>query len=1173
MFCRLQVLGIVTVALLSRAAGASDRSCPSHLLDHLYDVVLQPVLAEGNRLDQARIRRGQSGYEIRSADGTYVVNFTSDPKEVSPQQGLPRVSLPKGKPLGTITLLAPLDASAVDKMRGIVRSLIAPSPLHPHAARSRNEPPEPSTASYLQLDALSQLMDFEFATPGTPERGLVLPVGTGKTLVSAKYVRALQEFHAERKNPGWDLEPKVVFCVQNRKILRQALGTYKRELELSPAEQAGIYAHGPAGEEWPSGARLPLTPKMRMLAISRTGFSNRLDEIKEWIGAHPALIVFDEGEYAGDGGEFEKILEQLRNNSTPTNWRLLWQSATLSNNSLAHRSNLVRDILGGRVSVPLLNAEELKNFRDGKDLEKYIRIQFFRNTQQGYSSPLFGLHWITSIHGTSVDDLLRALDLEISDRKRRAWAAPLAQNLADTIRAVRVPHLKDRGLFFVRFRWQADLYAELLSEKLGCEVRAMHGGGSASSDAEDWLRDRGRYSSPRERAQHKYAFTVRVGGRGLDIPNTNLVVFLKKYSHDASGFRSFLQNFGRSVRISDRKPGVRAIDYTLYSRVLLDGLESISVTEAALGQNGENGPSRFSIDGMRVEPTQFQTHYENLFGDPLAFGVRFPYYERHTFIHGALRSLHELAHARGINFSEGFNGRETLRILAEALPHSEEKQDYLEQLDAEEGYGFYPRDTLGAKSGSDHKQADTQRYYEALFDLARVFKYTHPQGADFDLATVHTETGFDVLRDALLPEQPRSLLSPAEQREFLAAGGWELLGQQTESRHLPPLWKDFSLKALFLSMAEDLLPGAQAPFRTKVERLLSQLRDDRYWRWGAKDGNLSLQDRQAAAQNRVGARIRNSAAFQHGYRALDAIAILVNERAGKPVVDRRTLYSAAQVRTLLEELRPAQRGYHFDAQSVLRFSDLEHGAIRAFQEQVVAHLGIPSSKGYAVRKFVLFLAGKLEDSPERSALLKRLRSKDWGWTSKDGSMIANERFPKPSARFHRALFEIAVLLNQQSGAQIMDPRQLESFEGLSSLCDFLTLGFIPPAITPAQRQAFDAPAAGKSLRALAKVLKVRPFATDFGLKKLLIEFARALPAHPNRERLIESLNSDLVWGWVDSDGYTLQQGKHQAVAYRTQRALVAIAYLRQQLGDTGIQIGEIRAGRKLERLLPLGVTQ
>ncbi len=925
----------------------------------LYRLVIAPVLDEGGRAKFARIKYDSATDTVTliSPMGEYRIRFTENPAEAYPHLGLPDISVAKGRVTSDIVLYAPAAYADIARLQGVVRSALrADRYLHPHLTSPDGGK---LTLSFPQREALADLIAMEKNVKGKKglKRGLIMPVGMGKTIVSAKYVDALGEYHRAKGTKGWKKKPRVIFVVQNNWILDRSVETFEAELGFKKVSK--LYGES-VGEK--------LDPDAEMIAITRSSKFSRMNEILELMKKDPDqpwVVVFDEAQHLGSQ-QFQEIRKEM-DSVIDNRHRVLSQSATPW---LPSQENIA-DYLEGNIHGSLLTKEEQAQLRRGEKLPEIARIQYYRGMQQGYLSPLFGVNMVREVDGAKTADILgrEVADKENQSRIITRYRA-LVTDAAERISANQIPGLADRGVFYVDTQEQANILARELSKELGEEVRPLHAGAGVDPTTRDWFADKGKFDNVTNRKQTKYIVAVDMLKEGVDIPSINLIVLMRRYGDDMGGFRNLIQNIGRGSRNhsadSQVKPHLRLVDYSLYSRWFRDGLGEISVEPRETpGRKGKPSPKGYLVvDDVIYDPIHFQSDYFHLFPRDGSFVQEFPFYDPQAFKDGGLTVLHEVSGSYGIlRFNEDFGVKQLILKLAGFLPDSPEKARLIEQLSDDAVWGWKAADGAGSKFNTNDSDPAAQRIYRALYRIAALKKLT-PDGAELELTRLHERDELENLIDSLDPDRVKSLTVPEHRVRFLDKenGAWAALAGEAIERSLGKVSDRHGLETLMTTLARSLPAG---PERDNVQaRLKADLA------FGPIDGQAMNSTAYAEVQSRTGGRrAKVQGPLQRGYRAFYAIAQVLKKTPAGADLDLSRLHERSEADKVLGLLNPDRTGVVFDPVKHAAIWEPATGAIRAVSDRATS-FGVTSfARDFAPMRMLVQFAKRLPESPEREALI------------------------------------------------------------------------------------------------------------------------------------------------------------------------------------------------------------
>lgn len=1105
-------------------AAVVRRECSAALegnaLDALEAYAVLPVLREGGREGTVQIERAREGsaLSLHTPAGDYRIELTDDPTEVYPSTGLPELRVRGGLVEGFLRLERRTIFDDPETVEGLVRSMArADAYFHPQSRRP-NRAAEPSRPTRLQARALEALVAME--SRAGRRRGLLMPTGTGKTVVAAKYAATLGETLAARRRKGWKKTPRVLFVVQNVPVLDDAVETFKRELRYR--NDAKIYGDG--RDRWNAAADV--------VAVTRSSYFSRVKEIHRLLTNDPDqpwLIVFDEGQHLGKrNGEFEAILADLAKVTDHRHRELLLSAF------LYHRDrSLVVDHLGGNVVAPLLAKSELDRLRRGKDLVHLARTQFYRAMRAGYLMPLDRIQLVRRVDGKEVRPILEGeMRDKAAGRRQIRWSPKVLDDVAKRLRGTRVPNRWDRGVVFVDSRARADLYAKELAARLKAPVRALHSGEGVDRGTLDWLRE--------SAGEHRYVVVVDMLREGVDVPPINALVLLRSYGPDIAGFGALLQNLGRGTRVDATETGgkvsLRLLDYTLYSRWFRDGLAGITIELRPDDGKAWNGASPFVVvDDQILDPVQFRARYLELFPEDASFLARHALYDETIFRRDVVPLVAAQFTALGLpRFASDYGPKRFVLRLAQALPDSPEKDLLLASLDDDEHWGWNKSDGSMLATGM---RGTEHRVFEALHAIAALARL-HPVGKDIDLDQLGTPAGIRTLFRALVPAF-RPLDDFARARTFLSARDGALERLFEEADRLPVGVK--SLESLFRALARRIPEGdprtaflarleAEGPWGDDVERR------DR----GITDPELRRMLASAKSNKRC---------FQRVYRVLVALA-LAYEAAypDRAAIRIDSLHTRAEASRLIEALTPSTTvAATYDDASVTIFVG-EDGGLLEIRDRIELFGMSAITDPYGGREIALAAARWLGEDGD--ALVETIGDPQaFQWAPSEGFQICANRSSASALRLLRALAAVAQRLAARAGAKT-DPTALHTRRGMQTFLDELTLGFALPFFDDARYSEFLDGGGLQKLLDLRARYPVPSFWKDHGVPRVLLRATDTVATHPRFARFRTLLEPDVhnYWGWKPCDADAARRPDRLSLKRALRAALAYAAILAEENG-------------------------
>lgn len=584
------------------------------------ETVLRPILEESGREHLVRIALDDNNPRkviLKTASGIYSITLDNDESHAYPSVGMPHIA----KIEGTLRSSIVVSPSTVDenqkRVRAIIRSMFRADPeahvhLRPTTARV------PTRLSWPQRAAIDAALSFEtHADENGLRLGLVMPVGLGKTVTAAHYIREVSA-----RNPSWKKKPKVLFIVENRAILDGAVASFQRDLEINESQTARIYGVQIEDDEVRRSSASQLNEGHKMVAITRSGLTTQLAEINRFMESDPEqpwVVVFDEAHHTGnDGGQFDAILESLHHRMHAKN-RALFLSATFWHTD----QTIITDVLDGHVHGSFLDDEEQDELQNGLGTEKLCIEQMYRAMQEGYLSPIYGIQIITQVGGRPTAELL-SMTLQVGDQQNILIHRSLIEDMARRILANRVEGQPDRMLIVAPSRAHADFYAAELAKLLDTPaVRAIHRGKNVRQDGIAWLDDSLENETEAERQGHKYGVVVDMFNEGVDVRGINAIMIARPYDlHTSGGIRSMIQIAGRGTRVAENKSDLRLIDYSGSTAILARRGASISVENPPPNlENPERPapvrrpPASIIVDDKSFNAEEFEAVYMELFGE------------------------------------------------------------------------------------------------------------------------------------------------------------------------------------------------------------------------------------------------------------------------------------------------------------------------------------------------------------------------------------------------------------------------------------------------------------------------------------------------------------------------------------------------------------------------------
>lgn len=453
------------------------------------------------------------------------------------------------------------DEDAQSYLRTMIR---ADAFFHPHLIPpSMDLHPQPVQPSEIQAQAIARLMaldreaaeDKATADASPVELAEVDPTGLGKTVITAGYIKELQKSLWSGK------KPKIVVITENLQILRQTVHAFVRDLGLNPGKIFMLFG---------DNAKLSPASDFELIVTTRSTAHARLSGIESWIEAEnakpeearrPFFVMIDEAHHiATEMGQYTDILKAVRAKATRED-RILYASATL------WPSDIIVNIVKGRVTGSYLKEDELRKLQAGQDLERLARTQYLRATIDGYLNPI-DERSLTVIDGD--DSTFKRL------KKYNGADEELYDYLAKVIRKVRSPGIRDRYVIFEVNQRRAEDGAGYLQNAMGnansedLERTRVSWFMHSSIPLEEqnrrlrWFKDEEEFRGTRDRS--KYFNTVSQFLEGVDVRSINGLAVMR----NVSALRVLQQLLGRGARLEPFKQSLRVIDVP---GVLADYLE------------------------------------------------------------------------------------------------------------------------------------------------------------------------------------------------------------------------------------------------------------------------------------------------------------------------------------------------------------------------------------------------------------------------------------------------------------------------------------------------------------------------------------------------------------------------------------------------------------------------
>ncbi len=1091
------------------------------------NLALYPVLQEGERVGFIRsFRITKKGLEMESPVGRYQIAFSSQAQKSYPSIGMPDVQVREdGTIEGQLVISHTLAKKNLKRVRGLIRSLFrADDYFHPHRRPATWNRSRPNVLSQPQVMAVSSLIQMEYSNNGY-RRGLSASMGFGKTDVAAAYVQHLSLFLKQAHDPLWQKPPKFLFVVENRYALSQAEKSFTSRLGLKQHEIARYYSNA-LGRK--------MTEQTRAVFVTRSSYFSHADLLHQKLledPSQPWFLIQDEAHHVGRlGGQFEAINSSLAKVISQNQLGLRLRELLLSG-TLWHRDqSIVGDYLNGQVYGPFLNGEELRILAQGKNLPELARAQYVRGVQEGYLPPLQSIEIVTEVSGERVWKRLSDAFRHQDGSQTRVVKVDydLARDIAKRIINGRRENLSDRGAICFPSIAHANAYAPVLSELLDAEVRPFHSGEETEKGSLDWIRDRAPYH--RQKKQHKYFLYVDMLGEAIDIPDLNLMVLVRDYSNTMAGFRRYFQGAGRLFRPG---PSKRLIDYTKGSLWLIEGIDQVLV-DAPAPSGGPASNYYILVNSESLTPAQFRARRGSFFPEELDFPDRFPFFSLQRFHTELVPLLRTEAGFYGLNLGYSTNWGPKNFILAltdrmkNVFPEITEELEGLRSEFEQNSEWNWSRD-----QGSHMQKGDIvacRLSFRALHALMALYQMT-PQGRQLDLTQMMNPDVVEAFFETLLPGMRGRITDVNALKLFLDPEKGtviqmrKMVAERGETLQIRDEEYEKNAKGLCIKLAQKL---PASPHKNSLIELMSS---SALWGWQQGDGlhcvyrRYTDQDRMrfvVLGSNRVGG-------YARFYRALHAIAFLAEQEGLISPSTVESIHEPDSVRTLLDALlAPPKASQSLSSDEVAKYKSLYATTGGVFTRKFPAFGGPPHYERDGLKGKTLAMAKHLKPGPERTALLKKLSSADFGWKVWDGTKVQSGK--SAAIELHlSALSAIAEVLNIQQrqrhpDAETVDVANLLEREEMAKFLDLLLLGYSIPVMTKAQAAQIQGHGGlyDQLFEAAGSIKLPRFYSTNYGPKRLCLKAVATLrkeyPDSDDLRRLHSQLNSNSVWGWSAHEG-------------------------------------------------------
>lgn len=1087
-----------------------------------------PLLQEGDREEYATIEidEAQSAVIVSSQDGRYVYYLTQDSTAIYPTKGMPEISITKNGATSEATFLVGGD---LIRAQNIIRSSWGSDR---YLCSTQTPPDRLGKAAVLNLfqwEILEQALEMENWEQAHEhfKRAIVAPVAAGKTLLSAAFAR---EWNRRRIEKGISTKRvKVIFVIEDKVVLTDAISTFKTELGFEDIARCFEQKH-----------RGPLTTDHDMIAITRTGFVNRLEEIKTLMTSDPEqdwVVIFDEGHHTGKAdGQFDDIKSSL-DSIASDRIRMLFLSATLWHSD----TKMIRDDLKGFVAAGFLEPGELALLRAGRNQVELCRISHLRGIMEGYFPAIETLHLVRDPKGAveerffTVHGIEEALESDDESEYR-----PLLETLYRRIKESTVKGVPDRGLFYVPSRLHADKFEALL-QKIFIEngdtsslVFAYHGEVTARKTIYQSFRD--------DEPISKYLFIVDLLGEGANTQNANLVAFMARYGDTANSYRKAKQNEGRNGRWSYRKPGFRGIDFVGFSDFIFEGLDAISVER--LRPRGKNPiVRRVFLNGKPIDATEFEATYYERFPTRENFILRFPFYDDAVFHSGALKVFQIECPSFGVNsVSESEQLKALFHAFLARIPDDRQKKQVMETLDKQ----AWPDSIMSqARQGQESALRRIFSMYYAIVALQQL----SPAGSTIDLTKIHTPEGCYQFIKSIMPEFREPLRDVGMKRTFadLQRGAMGALETGAARVGITNFRREFGAKNFLVQLSNSKrLTNIKG---TKAWR--ERIADDKVWLWTGNEGRVDPEDIEES-RFRQGSRPPHREPFQRIYRALLVLAELANEADPELKIDLNKIHEREECERLIRFLSSEA------APPDISTAELTGEQLKQFMESGCTPL-INSAPQYGIRVFSLDFglsetlanwAERLSLSPnatrkQKNALTKlasHWRSGDSPFDASAGGRIRRSLSVATGA--YGALHELGLIVKEMYPTEPFEMKDLHTLSGVAALRDLALVGYVIPPLSADEAPGTQWFAAknpvGEVLVNVSARFGVSVLARNQGLQKLVTALSTKVVGEGKPvSQAIAAIQSEILWQWKPGDGSTVITGEPASLT-RLYRALYVL---------------------------------
>ncbi len=361
---------------------------------------------------------------------------------------------------------------------------------------------------------------------------------------------------------------------------------------------------------------------------------------------------------------------------------------------------------------------------------------------------------------------------------------------------------------------------------------------------------------------------------------------------------------------------------------------------------------------------------------------------------GSLMELQTLAKTLGINKFTSSYGIQNLMIelLNRSNTQSEFREKIVNAITDVNSWGWKENDVANVRDGSEPAIIRTYRAMIATATVVRGRELTSDE-----ISKLCTAKGINELILEIHAQQksngsdkPFTLIPTAEQldakslKEFQEGGQKVLFSLARMSGKGKTFASDFGMRDLVYKLAE-LLPEGQ-----NKEETLTTLKG---WAWTAKDGKYLTED-----------------ARQRLFQAAQLIASTLNKSGKAPLVDLKSLRTAAEMEKFVDHLMLGASVAPLTEANQALFTDREKGSL--WELPVLSRsTGIDLSEKYGIQKLLMEILNRSQTKSEfRDKITKAISDAEiWGWKEIDAT-VARRGLQISIIRIYRGLIATAMVV-------------------------------------------------------------------------------------------------------------------------------------------------------------------